>query len=158
MNKRSLSAALLLLLALGCTSCNFLEYPTMAKISRSMNDLRSMATGIEAYMVDKGQYPPTLECITTPVAYLSSVYPDPFSKSGAKPNYHRKQHGWILWSMGPDKQFNMTHQLVALLYDPAPSNPFATYQDLTLYPKLTPYMYDPTNGTVSQGDIIRIWY
>ena len=126
---------------------NFLEFQTRAKVSRTMSDMRSMATGLEAYMVDWGQYPPAPECITTPIAYLTSLYPDPFSQTQANFNYTRKQYGWITWSMGPDRQFNMTPQMADSLYNPALPNPYA---------QLIPYMYDPTNGTTSMGDIMRI--
>ena len=45
--------------------------------SRVLSDMRSLATAIEAYKTDCGKYPPYLECITTPVAYATSIFPDP---------------------------------------------------------------------------------
>jgi prepilin-type N-terminal cleavage/methylation domain-containing protein len=68
---------------------NFLEAQTRAKISRVKNDLRTLATGLEAYMVDSNKYPwPLIGALgggvkghfiwwvtelTTPVAYLTTV-------------------------------------------------------------------------------------
>lgn len=53
-----------------------------------------------------------LQTLTTPIAYITSIFIDPFSKtSGASFNYSTPQStlgvvssnsGWILWSFGPD--------------------------------------------------------
>src|SRR5690348_10425501 len=65
---------------------NFLEAQTRAKISAMKSDLRTVATGLEAYAVDGNAYPPHLfpdgsEVIypdrffylTTPVAFLTTI-------------------------------------------------------------------------------------
>jgi prepilin-type N-terminal cleavage/methylation domain-containing protein len=39
---------------------NFLEAQTRAKVSRARTDMRSIATGLEAYAVDNNKYPPVL--------------------------------------------------------------------------------------------------
>ncbi|MCX7050156.1 MAG: prepilin-type N-terminal cleavage/methylation domain-containing protein [Candidatus Sumerlaeota bacterium] len=66
---------------------NFLEAQVRAKVSRAMADLRSIATALEAYMVDRNTYPPNdglynavpVE-LTTPIAYISDVMMiDPFA-------------------------------------------------------------------------------
>lgn len=78
---------------------NFLEAQTRAKISRVKADLRTAATGLETYHIDQNQYPwsninswalafgltspgmkPTLERLTTPIAYLNggAGFKDPF--------------------------------------------------------------------------------
>ena len=82
---------------------NFLEFQTRAKTSRVMSDFRSMATAIEAYAVDNGEYPldkdqfPNtvpysnwrhddrfLFQITTPIAYMSSIPSSPFIWNGTE--------------------------------------------------------------------------
>ncbi|OPZ20102.1 MAG: Type II secretion system protein G precursor [candidate division BRC1 bacterium ADurb.BinA364] len=91
---------------------NFLEAQVRAKVSRSKNDLRTIATGIEAYAVDHNTWPPGVvylqktQCVsnaaffnamdledlrmhimsklTTPVAYLTSILQDPFKNTGAR--------------------------------------------------------------------------
>ena len=74
---------------------NFLEAQVRAKLSRAMSDQRAIATGLEAYAVDRNHYPPNdgvynvvpVE-ITTPVAYLtSSLLVDPFSDMERHPVY-----------------------------------------------------------------------
>ncbi len=156
---------------------NFLEAQTRAKVSRVKADLRSVATAIEAYAVDEGQYPrdgddidpfnaanfnamTRLAALTTPVSYMTSVPYDPFHPDTlndvmismffpappypylylthggylAFPPYTPANYGrpdnWRLISFGPD-----------------------TFFDAYSIDKLV--AYDPSNGTVSTGDIFR---
>lgn len=82
---------------------NFLEAQTRAKVSRAKADMRTVATGLEAYHVDNSKYPPDftatlappngtnatrpdtfvgrLSFITTPIAYLTSIPEDFFARS-----------------------------------------------------------------------------
>lgn len=73
---------------------NFLEAQTRSKVSRAKSDMRTIATGLESYVIDQNRYPPDfqsgvvtflgrLEYITTPISYLSSVPGDPFANIGA---------------------------------------------------------------------------
>ncbi|MBM3335489.1 prepilin-type N-terminal cleavage/methylation domain-containing protein, partial [Candidatus Sumerlaeota bacterium] len=78
---------------------NFLEAQVRSKISRIRADMRSLATAIEAYIVDHNEPPPgqddyqfeitpgadyqtasrmALKHLTTPVAYIASLPLDPF--------------------------------------------------------------------------------
>ncbi len=85
---------------------NFLEAQTRSKVSRTKNDLRTMATAMEAYYVDNNSYTRDsdssldfLDCgdkaldpsnpdfghcangaltLTTPIAYMTSLLEDPF--------------------------------------------------------------------------------
>src|SRR5687768_6785924 len=71
---------------------NLLSAQTRAKIARAKNDMRVIATGLEAFHTDNRKYPdiiPPIELIdtggalllqplTTPISYLSSLPPDPF--------------------------------------------------------------------------------
>ncbi len=73
---------------------NFLEAQTRSKISRVQADMRSLATGIQSYLVDwNGKIctvrvnPLTREyvmsCITTPVSYMTAIPKDPFNKEAS---------------------------------------------------------------------------
>jgi len=146
---------------------NFLEAQTRAKVSRVQTEMRSMAVALEAYRVDNHAYPPCINPVlvppgagqgwriliplTTPVAYLTSIPMDVWSSPGggkkrAGYKYQEKEclkdqleasgncvwaknepHLWMLSSKGPD-----------MVWDDDPKSP-----------------YDPTNGTVSAGDIFR---
>jgi prepilin-type N-terminal cleavage/methylation domain-containing protein len=140
---------------------NFLEAQTRSKVSRVHNDLRVLATGLEAYNVEWQTYPGDWEVgmaqMTTPVAYLSSIPNSPFRDAhvpnprlyyelgtghdgafplGAFPTSYPNDW-WALASHGPDLEDN-TEQIYAI--------------PLTF--NVIPY--DPTNGTVSTGDIHRL--
>lgn len=150
---------------------SFREAGIRSKVSRVKADMRSMATGIEAYFVDNNTYPRWSEepgvsvrqsgpgeplvpsfrvagsqagSLTTPVAYVMSYFPDPFSADGKQTfAYYATDNGWILFSPGPDRKFDLDWKL----YNPAVPQPS---------PELVPFEYDPTNGTVSSGDIFRV--
>jgi type II secretory pathway pseudopilin PulG len=77
---------------------NFLEAQTRAKIARAHNDMRTIATALEAYRVDEPAYPLAAtycasmmdsidsynhlsNSITTPIAYLSAIPLDVFNRN-----------------------------------------------------------------------------
>ena len=150
---------------------NFLEAQVRSKVSRVASDVRTIATGMESYYVDFNAYPPeylhllpsiseplrnqkALAHLTTPMAFLSSIPSDPFRPKaqwdppvywyynwllrygrlinvntefqGGNTPWYNQPTAWILTSLGPDQIPNF------------------------------PIIYDPTNGTVSQGDISRL--
>jgi len=157
---------------------NFLEAQTRAKVSRCKADERSIALALECYRIDANYYPEglgltsmepaggsdLLKYLTTPIAYMTSLpYDTPFGGYSVNaPNLHGylyagggtkffkpwiaglidqyhyfpvewKNIDWYLLGMGPSKICSLNA-----------TNPAFT----------TPY--DPTNGTVSIGDIIDI--
>jgi prepilin-type N-terminal cleavage/methylation domain-containing protein len=159
---------------------NFLEAQTRAKVSRTVSDMRSMAIASETYRVDYSSYAQSaddvfrcgknpvmgfatyttdesLRALTTPVAYITSVPKDIFNQI-ARPEALRPGNGSyfyttrscdnsIPWngvpmpgygitSIGPDTVFD---------YSLDPGLPFAAAR-----------YYDPTNGTISSGDITKI--
>ncbi len=151
---------------------NLLEAQTRSKVSRTRADLRSLATGLELYLVDNNTYPPDgnggsyqgLIAMTTPIAYLTTIAPDPFNKGyidgyaadRTEPNseinlarYYELGTGnlnganvnfpamvWALAAYGPDIDDDT---------DTVGSYPFTK--------RAVPY--DPTNGTISNGDLYR---
>ena len=183
---------------------NFLDALVRAKVSRTRADLRTVSVALESYAADHTTYPPMLgpadgtgqeenrrnsygsvrinawrgvpQNITTPIAYLSSITPDPFKSKAlatqtddnATPDvgrpfasgnpfdesfvYHNIREfaesdraggflnadtavfgSWRMYSLGPDQLFSAIYTL-----------------------DLTPFgIYDPSNGTVSLGEIVR---
>jgi len=159
---------------------NFLQAQTRAKVAHGKSEMASVATALESYRVDNSQYPPAGDRIpgvdprtagyhsrltnflTTPVPYIKSLPFDPFvehdstwwnarypisSGVGKRYVYYNTQflvedYGdlwgglqlwvgpWLFYGYGPDK------------------TPFHGSR-ATLLP------YDPTNGTVSLGNVIR---
>lgn len=178
---------------------NFLEAQTRSKVSRTVADMRSIATAIESYRVDNGRYPtigiypqpfsmpggpnPTHgdPCIrtnaglTSPIAYMSSIPSDPFGPvlnddlftfggtSAIADGYYYstrewfecRSFPWVLWQ-------NMEETVPAewVLMSKGPDKYFARPQNLdgpgvNGVDRAHRYPYDPTNGTVSVGNIIR---
>jgi len=155
---------------------NFLEAQTRSKVAKAQSDLRVVANAIEAYSVDHGRPPYDgepgytfygwvngLKQLTTPVAYISTIPHDTFQNSNVleptRPGHThylngkhvfdyssahwngigineertevwRAQFGyseWKLSSIGPDRFPNFGLNAI----------------------------YDASNGTISQGDLIR---
>ena len=163
---------------------NFLEAQTRSKISRVKADMRTVTTALEAYVIDANHYPNMVDqhfpqnsatsttmfhartptTLTTPIAYLTSLPLDVFADKAStfsnasypassdvgkrfayfsweqflkeaptNANYilHNKDAGrWLMYSYGPDRDVN--------------NGGAGTYIN-----------YDPTNGTVSNGNIFR---
>lgn len=159
---------------------NFLEAQTRSKVARVRSDLRTIATGLEAYAVEWNRYPPTrgtfepsfeerLAPLTSPVAYLSSLTSDPFTRragiwSGAVTTTDRtdvygyntaassaglglndpaspEHQKWSLTSGGPDGVIGYPY--------------YAFTENRIRTQRYVVFIYDPTNGTVSEGDIFR---
>lgn len=118
-------------------------------------------------------------CLTTPVAYMSSLPQDGFTADGALTfryctrksgdqgtgtEYAAKGTGWILCSNGPDLKKNI------VLFDESDSSTTCEYYGAASIDLLVDdsndsedygvsvaeQKYDPTNGTTTPGDIIRI--
>lgn len=147
---------------------NFLEAQTRSKVSRTRADLRTVAAGLEGYHVDHNRYPPStlvprfarLIPLTTPVAYLTSIPTDVFQSIDENAGRWRRngnyaygampideESRWALASDGPDRDSDHGN----IQFYPGWSlgiweNPASGY-DFT--------RYDPTNGTISDGDIWR---
>jgi len=75
---------------------NFLEAQTRAKVSRSRNDMRVMATGLEAYVIDHNEYPS--DCGNGAVAGMYRAYSAP---GGGAPN----------WNVEPKANFTIGFEL-----------------------------------------------
>ncbi len=165
---------------------NFLEAQARSKVSRVKSDLRVLASALQMYQMDNGDYPAgytekkkmgkynweevgfyvddgnlsndwELKALTTPIAYVTSCLPDIFKVGKTSDlendtNYEylnnrlryaiMKGNGyegeapfiWELRSNGPDKSRTTG----------------ASPENYLLQ------VYDPSNGTVSEGDILWI--
>ena len=180
---------------------NFLEAQVRSKVSRAKNDMRAIATGLEAYVVDHNHYPPSalpnaagayqwidpwmarLKWVTTPVAFMSSITKDTFypprTRGNANPSadgiarfyattkgydvyqYAEDYYAWNLYmgnpgSLGFDPKGLTDNNGVDVTYV------LISYAPDRIYNFMMPDMvdklkleYDPTNGTMSDGDIMR---
>lgn len=159
---------------------NMLEAQVRAKVSRAKNDLRTLATALEAYHVEHHAYPEIIPSaadimvdggawlmkpLTTPVAYISSLPPDPFLPRDPEwfmPDLDQPNHRVTYrYSSSPFVE-------PATTWGVSSNGPNLVCDTLGIYHGLTPglfygqdplnadwALYDPTNGTISRGDIYR---
>ncbi len=157
---------------------NFLEAQTRAKISRAQADQRSVATALEAYAVDHNMYPPydnprdyalgfgepvvfIPTSITTPIAYMTSLPLDPFpgDRTGldhSEPTTYFYMHNYEVIYLGKFQPAGHVHQHFLSLTGQERAVEWTLWSfgpDLDDDHGTT--LYDPSNGTVSNGDMMR---
>lgn len=153
---------------------NFLEYQTRAKVSRAKNDMRVMATALEAYVVDRGSYPYARDAfldtnifpvsqrvtgLTTPIAYITTLPQDTFPPKAAYFNglpedfdtfdYYDRNSDKLEQDAGDT--VNSTRGAYYRLSSSGPD----LYHSFSIF-DFGGVEYDPTNGTISDGDISRL--
>jgi hypothetical protein len=104
--------------------------------------------------------------LTTPVAYLTAYFPDPFAATrGDTFAYFTDGGGWILVSPGPDGDFDLMMDEGDLDYSERNDTIERVYDSSVPQPSLAlrtgagprgAFTYDPTNGTGSSGDVWRV--
>jgi type II secretion system protein G len=144
---------------------NFLEAQTRSKVSRSKADFKTLQTALETFRVDHNDYPSdvlgvsweadyeALAQLTTPVAYISSVIASPFD---AQPSNGRRNYSY--W-----RDANIIEPGGGIAYHVTSTGPNGKMDlqngdlvPLNVHNRLAPFvngLYDPTNGTVSHGDL-----
>lgn len=162
---------------------NFLEAQTRAKVSRVHNDLRTTAIGLEAYHVDFNEYPAygspfdedegnaggprdAVEAylpirLTSPVAYLTTLPKTPFPEEkehrGDDIESYRYFNRTEFFLLEPnDAPTEWAEKLTGVYGSPGIGKEWEVFSygpdgasdDGAL-------MYDPTNGSISKGDILR---
>lgn len=125
---------------------NMLEAQTRSKVSRAKADLATLRTALEAYAVDHGTYPlnrgglgfsGALIRLTKPTRYLEVLPKDPFADDA----------GYFYTAAGRIREAETSEIGEFLAASVGP--------DRTLDSALTTtILYDPTNGTVSVGDVV----
>ncbi len=152
---------------------NFLEAQVRSKVSRAKTDIRSLANALEAYHADWNAYPPAmgnamyfkLKVLSSPIAYVSNGYvsdPFPAGDPWSVLNYRKclsylgrtptatcirdtdPVEWWMVSSNGPDGR-----------YTNAAGDGPSSALNASHIPRILEFRYDPTNGTVSGGNIIR---
>ena len=168
---------------------NFLNAQMRAKLSRVMADMRSIGTAIEMYSFDSGRAPigslegmslgiwvhgarQALTRLTTPMAYMSSIPPDPFMQGpgGTRDSdtdrtsftYNCMQNP--AWRSG-NYQLGFDVGFMWYMFSPGPANtqgaPWPDYliaaNNPAYGPNLSPTdrIYESSNGLTSQGWIVR---
>lgn len=162
--------AIIAILAAIATS-NFLEAQVRSKVATVFSDHRMIAGALAAYKIDQKSYPEDyaeyrigagygMGRLTSPIAYVAAIPLDAFGgyidqengkhiisyTLGTAPDPRASR--WLLSSAGPNG-----------VDETSPAFDYPGYSP-DLFDRTTGpfrYMrYDPTNGTVSVGDIIRV--
>jgi hypothetical protein len=136
---------------------NFGEAMIRSSVARAKADMRSLATAIESYYVDFNKYPSSRagdsvpSRLTTPIAYMTKILTDPFGRErGATYHYYTDKaapNSWMLVSGGPDGKVDLTYKIY--------SGAVKKSGFFGAVGEFQQYLYDPTNGTMSKGDVIR---
>lgn len=158
---------------------NFLEAQTRAKISRNKADMKATVTGVELYYVDNNTFPfpadpfggpisvpynvPWFETkvppsITTPIAYLTGRFADPYHPKEAieeDPVYHLMVRNYAILQ-NAEVRFNA---YVKIFGAPEAGTQYVLLGhgadgDHDGPDTSDPQIYDASNGTVSNGDIL----
>ncbi|MEN6625711.1 MAG: prepilin-type N-terminal cleavage/methylation domain-containing protein [Candidatus Sumerlaeia bacterium] len=164
---------------------NFLEARTRSGVSRSIADLAMLSMTLESYRLENHAYPLNtkpgepegwdLKALTTPIAYVSALPLDSLTLGDARGRYHPTPMPAI-----PYRYFNALQldEVKGLQLEPGPyTTPMPGFHAALLWgygpastvpaergegsTKLLPggkveiLAYDPTNGTVSFGDIYQ---
>ncbi len=146
---------------------NFLSAQVRAKVARAQNDLRSLQTALASYRVDNNSYPypianwmddTALELaqLTTPIAYLVSIPPDPFADRYDKNDPSIRLHGgnytyqncieepdWCSNASPYTRFLTLDRHALYLLWSVGPDKVEAPM-----------YQYEASNGLNSYGNII----
>jgi prepilin-type N-terminal cleavage/methylation domain-containing protein len=176
---------------------NFLEAQVRSKVSRTRADMRTVATGLEAYRTDSNAYPPDytdsrpprnnprgitflgrLSYLTTPIAYLATLPTDqfavPVAEGAAGPLYASpyRVNGLSTGAIQRPVVFDYAKfdRTIPPLDDPsiwdrftmssssvewALSSPGPSFEILKFLGNAGLTVYDPSNGTVSAGNVVR---
>lgn len=160
-------------------------------VARAKAEMRTLAVALESYYIDHESYPLPVDeygvtittsegeelvavtgyiptCLTTPIAYLSTLPEDPFggvTGQGTKRARYRYStspaNSWLIVSVGPDGRAQVDMLDYVERQDGGPANQgdiplLIPSLGITPYsPRVSGWIYDPTNGIRSDGDIFR---
>ena len=133
------------------------KYPPWARGKEGVNGFAGEKTG--AYQMHTF----AKNALTSPIKYIESYPWDPFSDTkGATYGYYTDGGGFILYGWGTDTDENYPagwdlEADVEKVYNSKIAQPSITLlTGKSSAPKGGAYTYDPSNGTISQGDIYRV--
>lgn len=161
---------------------NFLEAQTRSKVSRVKNDLRTLSTTIEMYQMDWNSVPfdgqtggmkygwiNIWATTTTPIAYTTNILLDVFKEIHPE-KFPTPPPGQTFFMDGKRHSYDFASARYAVVnyqtmgnwvrhFGPSPWFTGSCGPDNTFLGQSGSWglgdMYDPTNGTVSEGDIYR---
>jgi len=148
---------------------NFLEAQSRAKMARVKSDLRTIAIACEAYSVDHNSYPPDQDnnplsqsergfsFLTSPIPYLTMKPMDPFSQpfKSNDPNYPDIAAFYLMASGADARRTGGPYIVQCYFLSSFGADRVGTGSNDDFPFDSNLEAYDPTNGTVSNGDMYR---
>lgn len=158
---------------------NFLQAQIRAKVARAKAEMKTVTTALEIYNVDHSEYPwinqnPGYDIprvLTTPIDYLTSLPKDPFGPSLAYDIYRPYlttndyyyatkayfEHFGFGWQVYPSGSENAP--AIWDLQNKGPDRAWARWpadggSGVAELDRPFQWQYDPTNGTISAGNIV----
>ncbi len=143
---------------------NFLNAQVRAKVTRVEADFRTLATALEAYRLEFGNYPVAhlidqqiasgsaisrFSALTTPISYISYYPADPFGQPRQDGVFHTETYDYYDWTS-------------AKIANNAPQSTRGAYWRIAsagpdkIQLVGTQVDYDASNGMLSLGDIVRV--
>lgn len=160
---------------------NFLEAQLRGAVARSRADLAAIHLGLEAYRLDHRAYPPNREtgkagqddllALTTPVPYLSSVPLDYLTTAQSRRNHSpgfpairyrylngRQMNPETGFRFGPNEPAAFEGRVLGLVWGIGPAEAYpakGSDSRISVSPDAVVDLtiYDPTNGSISTGQI-----
>ena len=148
---------------------NFLQAQTRAKVARAKTEMAMLELSLEQYYLDQKAYPPNqrtgygldtdLYRLTTPFVYATQLPQDPFAPRGYPPTPSASTgYAYCLAIQSASAGLNLAPYGIRgrayyLLQSRGPDLDGDIAWGTPFPPPLV--LYDPTNGTVSNGDVIH---
>ena len=135
------------------------------KISRVKEEHIMVVRALNNYHIDYATFPASfqgLSVLSAPTAYLGAVPLDPFSPENKDHPYYYIENpthdiAYIIISRGPDMDNDLIEMFnkLSVSYSGSQANSYSLFEEI-LDSYFIEKIYDPTNGVISDGDIIYI--
>jgi type II secretory pathway pseudopilin PulG len=139
------------------------------KMERVKEEHRVLSRALQNYRMDYNDLPDKLQALNAPTAYLSRIPTDPFFKKKITKPYDYFHHpvkgfDYLIISAGPDGDMDLDILMKDYIqlsgYSSTNNSDFEDFRNEMLANLIPVYMniktYDPTNGIISDGDIITV--
>jgi type II secretory pathway pseudopilin PulG len=139
------------------------------KLARTMQEQKLLARALDTYEADTSMVPTDAQGFgALPQTVLSRVPDDPFHSDRTKPTYQYFSHlsdryKWVVVSVGPDGVSDVSSVLKdwrnaqVVLTGAPPAEGTALMTNAEADALIRARTYDPTNGSVSAGDVITVY-